>query len=76
MIKRMIVVFLSVAFCILNCSPILAVEQKNKFEEWTDQIFNNNYEYDYKNLGFEVAEIFQSFNIALSRIQDYGTIAD
>lgn len=37
---------------------------------------NNNYEYDYKNLGFEVAEIFQSFNIALSRIQDYGTIAD
>jgi predicted ATPase len=37
---------------------------------------DNNYEYDYKNLGFEVTEIFQSFNIALSRIQDYGTIAD
>ena len=32
------------------------------------------FEYDYKNLGLEITEIFQSFNIALSRIQDYGTI--
>ena len=30
------------------------------------------YEYEYKNLGFEVTEIFKSFNIAISRIQDYG----
>jgi predicted ATPase len=32
------------------------------------------YQYEYKNLGFEVTEIFKSFNIALSRIQDYGRI--
>ena len=32
----------------------------------------NPYEYEYKNLGFEVTEIFKSFNIAISRIQDYG----
>lgn len=34
----------------------------------------NSYEYEYKNLGFEVTDIFKSFNIALSRIQDYGRI--
>ena len=33
----------------------------------------NPYEYEYKNLGFEVTEIFKSFNIAISRIQDYGS---
>lgn len=32
------------------------------------------FEYEYKNLGHEITEIFQSFNIALSRIQDYGTV--
>lgn len=32
------------------------------------------YQYEYKNLGFEVTEIFKSFNIALSRIKDYGRI--
>lgn len=32
----------------------------------------NPYQYEYKNLGFEVTEIFKSFNIAISRIQDYG----
>ena len=32
------------------------------------------YQYEYKNLGFEITEIFKSFNIALSRIQDYGRI--
>lgn len=32
------------------------------------------YKYEYKNLGFEITEIFKSFNIALSRIQDYGRI--
>ena len=31
------------------------------------------YEYEYKNLGLEITEIFKSFNIALSRIEDYGT---
>lgn len=29
-------------------------------------------QYTYKNLGSDITEIFQSFNIALSRIQDYG----
>lgn len=32
------------------------------------------FEYEYKNLGLEVTEIFKSFNIAISRIQDYGRI--
>ena len=32
------------------------------------------YEYEYKKLGLEITEIFKSFNIALSRIEDYGTI--
>lgn len=36
----------------------------------------NLLQYSYKNLGINLSEIFQSFNIALSRIQDYGTIAD
>lgn len=36
----------------------------------------NKFEYKYKNLGFEISEIFQSFNIALSRIKDYGKFAD
>lgn len=35
---------------------------------------DTKYQYEYKNLGFEVAEIFKSFNIALSRIKDYGRI--
>lgn len=30
------------------------------------------FEYEYKNLGLEITEIFRSFNIAISRIQDYG----
>ena len=30
------------------------------------------FEYEYKNLGIEISEIFKSFNIAISRIQDYG----
>lgn len=30
------------------------------------------FEYEYKNLGLEITEIFKSFNIAISRIQDYG----
>lgn len=34
----------------------------------------NKYEYVYKNLGPEITEIFKSFNIALSRIKDYGTV--
>ncbi len=33
----------------------------------------NPYQYEYKNLGFEITEIFKSFNIAISRIQDYGS---
>lgn len=30
------------------------------------------FEYEYKNLGLEITEIFKSFNIAISRIKDYG----
>ena len=37
---------------------------------------NNPFEYVYKNLGIEITEIFKSFNIALSRIQDYGTVVN
>ncbi|UPS45241.1 ATP-binding protein [Prevotella sp. E15-22] len=33
----------------------------------------NSYGYDYKDLGGDVSEIFKSFNIALSRIESYGT---
>ena len=32
----------------------------------------NSYQYRYKDLGGEIQEIFESFNIAISRIQDYG----
>ena len=35
---------------------------------------DNKYEYAYRSLGSEITEIFKSFNIALSRIKDYGTI--
>lgn len=34
------------------------------------------FEFKYKNLGMEITEIFKSFNIALSRIQDYGATVD
>lgn len=30
-------------------------------------------QYVYKNLGDDISEIFKSFNIAISRIQDYGS---
>ena len=30
-------------------------------------------QYVYKNLGSDISEIFKSFNIAISRIQDYGS---
>ena len=77
MIKRMIVVFLSVAFCILNCSPILAVEQKNKFEEWTVQIFNNNYEYDVINIDAQsVRNDFCNNNKINYENGDYETISN
>ncbi len=33
---------------------------------------NVSHQYEYKNLGSEIGEIFESFNIALSRIESYG----
>lgn len=33
----------------------------------------NSLQYTYKNLGSDIKEIFESFNIAISRIQDYGS---
>lgn len=33
----------------------------------------NSMQYVYKNLGNDISEIFKSFNIAISRIQDYGS---
>lgn len=34
------------------------------------------YKYNYRNLEQDISNIFQSFNIALTRIQDYGTMGD
>ena len=33
----------------------------------------NSYQYDYKDLGLEIEDIFSSFNIALKRIDLYGS---
>ena len=33
----------------------------------------NSLQYTYQNLGSDIKEIFESFNIAISRIQDYGS---
>ena len=49
---------------------------KEKVSFYQASQMGNVYEYDYINLGFEITEIFKSFNIALSRIQDYGTTVD
>jgi predicted ATP-dependent endonuclease of OLD family len=36
----------------------------------------NTAQYDYRNLGHEIDEIFTSFNIAISRMQEYGADVD
>lgn len=38
--------------------------------------YKNTAQYDYRNLGHEIDEIFTSFNIAISRMQEYGADVD
>lgn len=40
------------------------------------QRHKNTAQYDYFNLGYEIGEIFTSFNIAISRMQEYGADVD
>lgn len=38
-----------------------------------ERVSEDSMQYVYKNLGSDISEIFKSFNIAISRIQDYGS---
>lgn len=57
-------------------AAIQAIARKNDCLEQVTYYQANevgNFLYQYKNLGSEIGEIFKSFNIALDRIQYYGT---
>ena len=57
-------------------SAIQSIARKEGVEDFTNFYLavkdNNSFQYQYKWLGTDVSEIFRSFNIALSRIKEYG----
>ena len=57
-------------------SAIQAIAKKEQVEKgllyYIAENEPNSQQYSYKNLGIDISEIFQTFNIALTRINDYG----
>lgn len=57
-------------------SAIQSIARKEGVEDFTNFYLavkdNNSFQYQYKWLGTDISEIFRSFNIALSRIKEYG----
>ena len=57
-------------------SAIQAIAKKEQVEKgllfYLAENEPNSLQYSYKNLGIDISEIFQTFNIALTRINDYG----
>ena len=57
-------------------SAISSIAKREEIEDETNFYLavkeNDSWQYTYKSLGTDISDIFRSFNIALSRIKEYG----